>query len=185
MIDIGKATRKLFCGVALVGLGLATESHAATELEEREAIVGQVSALFLAEDFGALEQLSRRFRATESRTASGLWHLTLFYAGIKEAINDKQHSASIAAAYAGLEATTLKWADAFPDSPTARIVHAMVLVDRQKFAAAGLMPAGNEEFPHGLSIGYELWVANQSSDYYRRHLLLHELTHSFILHKSF
>lgn len=59
-------------------------------------------------------------------------------------------------------------------------VLAMLLDDRQKFAAAGLMPEGNAEFPHGLSIGYELWVANQSSDYYRRHLLLHELTHSFM-----
>jgi hypothetical protein len=59
-------------------------------------------------------------------------------------------------------------------------VLAMVLDDRQKFAAAGLMPDRNEEFPNGLAIGYELWVANQPSDYYRRHLLLHELTHSFM-----
>lgn len=59
-------------------------------------------------------------------------------------------------------------------------VLAMLLADREKFEAAGLMPRSNETFPHGLSIGYELWVANQSSDYYRRHLLLHELTHSFM-----
>lgn len=56
----------------------------------------------------------------------------------------------------------------------------MLLADREKFAAAGLMPRGNEEFPDGLSIGYELWVAEQPSDYYRRHLLLHELVHSFM-----
>lgn len=59
-------------------------------------------------------------------------------------------------------------------------VLAMVLSDRQKFAAAGLMPRDHQEFPYGLSIGYELWVADQPSDYYRRHLLLHELTHSFM-----
>jgi len=56
----------------------------------------------------------------------------------------------------------------------------MLLLDREKFAAAGLMPTGHEEFPDGLSIGYELWVADQPSDYYRRHLVLHELTHSFM-----
>lgn len=60
-------------------------------------------------------------------------------------------------------------------------VLAMLLVDRQKFAAAGLMPAGkHQDFPNGLSIGHELWVANQTSDYYRRHLLLHEVVHSFM-----
>ncbi len=59
-------------------------------------------------------------------------------------------------------------------------VLAMVLADRDKFQAAGLMPEGNEQFPDGLSIGYELWVADQPSEYYRRHLLLHELVHSFM-----
>lgn len=56
----------------------------------------------------------------------------------------------------------------------------MVIGDRAKFAAAGLMPEGEEEFRDGLSIGYELWIVDQPSDYYRRHLLLHELTHSFM-----
>ncbi len=59
-------------------------------------------------------------------------------------------------------------------------VLAMVLADRQRFAAAGLMPEGHQAFPDGLSMGYELWVADQPSDYYRRHLLLHELVHSFM-----
>ncbi len=55
-----------------------------------------------------------------------------------------------------------------------------VIVDRETFAAADLLPTRGEEFPDGLSIGYELWVAEQPSDYYRRHLLLHEMTHSFM-----
>lgn len=62
-------------------------------------------------------------------------------------------------------------------------VLAMVLTDRGRFAAAGLMPAGNAEFRDGLSMGYELWVADQPSDYYRRHLLVHELVHSFMATK--
>ncbi|QDU54862.1 hypothetical protein [Aeoliella mucimassa] len=59
-------------------------------------------------------------------------------------------------------------------------VLAMLIGHREKFDAAGLMPRGNEEFPNGLSIGYELWVNDQSSDYYRRHLLVHEVVHSFM-----
>lgn len=59
-------------------------------------------------------------------------------------------------------------------------VLAMVVGDRDKFAAAGLMPHLHDDFPDGLSMGYEVWVADQPSDYYRRHLLLHELVHSFM-----
>ena len=59
-------------------------------------------------------------------------------------------------------------------------VQAMLIKDREKFRAAGLMPEKGDEFPNGLSIGYEIWVMEQSSDYYRRHLLLHELVHSFM-----
>ena len=59
-------------------------------------------------------------------------------------------------------------------------VLAMVMQESQRFGAAGLLPAGEPEFPDGLSRGYELWVHEQPSDHYRRHLLLHELVHSFM-----
>ena len=59
-------------------------------------------------------------------------------------------------------------------------VLAVVVDDRQRMAAAGMMPSGREDFPDGVSMGYEFWVAEQSSDYYRRHLVVHELVHSFM-----
>ncbi len=59
-------------------------------------------------------------------------------------------------------------------------VLAMVMQDSTRFAAAGLLPEGEPEFPDGLSRGYELWIHEQSSDFYRRHLLIHEVTHSFM-----
>ncbi|TWT30247.1 hypothetical protein KOR34_48050 [Posidoniimonas corsicana] len=75
------------------------------------------------------------------------------------------------------------WAERF-DVPAAKAdawrVQGCLIGDREKFRAAGLLPAGGESFPHGLSKGYELWVMEQDSPYYRRHLLLHEGTHSFM-----
>lgn len=60
-------------------------------------------------------------------------------------------------------------------------VQAYLVRDKNRFIAAGLMPPKPyDAFPHGLSMGYELWVNDQDSDYYRRALLLHELTHSFM-----
>ena len=42
------------------------------------------------------------------------------------------------------------------------------------------MPTGDDKFLHGLSTGSDLWLYDQPSAYYRRHLLLHEGTHAFM-----
>lgn len=57
---------------------------------------------------------------------------------------------------------------------------ACIIQDRERFAALGLLPAENPEFINGYARGYELWLVEQPSDYYRRHLLLHEGTHAFM-----
>ncbi len=57
---------------------------------------------------------------------------------------------------------------------------AYIIADRRRFDALGLMPAGHDEFPNGISIGSELWLYDQPTAYYRRHLLLHEGTHVFM-----
>jgi hypothetical protein len=59
-------------------------------------------------------------------------------------------------------------------------VRAYLIGDRRPFDALGLMPAGRDEFPHGLSVGNEIWLHEQPTAYYRRHLLLHEGTHAFM-----
>jgi len=51
---------------------------------------------------------------------------------------------------------------------------------RGPFDALGLMPAENDEFAHGIAYGAELWLYEQPTAYYRRHLLLHEGVHAFM-----
>jgi len=57
---------------------------------------------------------------------------------------------------------------------------AFLMQDRERFAALGLLPEDNPDFVNGYARGYELWLVEQPSDYYRRHLLLHEGTHAFM-----
>lgn len=58
-----------------------------------------------------------------------------------------------------------------------------VMARKEAFAGTGLLPADLPPFLHGFHRGSELWLYEQPSDYYRRHLLLHEGTHGFM--KSF
>ncbi len=55
-----------------------------------------------------------------------------------------------------------------------------LMQDKTRFTTAGLLPAGLPSFLHGYQRGSELWLYEQPSDYYRRHLLLHEGTHGFM-----
>ncbi len=52
--------------------------------------------------------------------------------------------------------------------------------DRTRFQQAGYFPANLPPFVHGYQLGDQLWCMDQPSDYYRRHLLLHEGTHWFM-----
>ena len=75
------------------------------------------------------------------------------------------------------------WAEYFGIAPerTARWrMQGFLVEDRAKFAALGLLPETNPDFVNGYCQGRELWLAEQPSDYYRRHLLLHEGTHGFM-----
>jgi hypothetical protein len=55
-----------------------------------------------------------------------------------------------------------------------------LMKDKERFVRLGLMPGDLPSFPHGFSRNYELWLYEQPSDYYRRHLLIHEGTHGFM-----
>jgi hypothetical protein len=57
---------------------------------------------------------------------------------------------------------------------------AFLVADGRRFAALGLLPPGHEEFENGISIDSQMWLRDQPTDYYRRHLLLHEGTHTFM-----
>jgi hypothetical protein len=55
-----------------------------------------------------------------------------------------------------------------------------LIKDRERFEQAGLLPPDLPPFENGFCRNYELWLYEQPSVYYRRHLLLHEGTHGFM-----
>jgi hypothetical protein len=55
-----------------------------------------------------------------------------------------------------------------------------VIQDKERFLRCGLLPPDLPEFLHGFTRGSQLWLYEQPSGYYRRHLLLHEGTHAFM-----
>ncbi|MGQ9915239.1 MAG: hypothetical protein ACUVQQ_12930 [Thermogutta sp.] len=55
-----------------------------------------------------------------------------------------------------------------------------LIADRERFRKLGLLPPQLPPFANGYSLGDILWLYEQPSDYYRRHLLLHEGTHGFV-----
>jgi hypothetical protein len=65
------------------------------------------------------------------------------------------------------------------DLPDWRIT-AFLIKDKQPFASTGLLPDDLPKFAHGYSRGHQFWLYEQPTDYYRRHLLLHEGTHGFM-----
>jgi len=74
---------------------------------------------------------------------------------------------------------------AYFDVPVDRVgdwrVNAYVIKEKQRFQAAGLFPDNLPPFLNGFQRGSELWLYEQPSAYYRRHLLLHEGTHGFMM----
>jgi len=55
-----------------------------------------------------------------------------------------------------------------------------LMKDEAKFRAAGLLSDELPQFQFGYTRGDEIWWREQPSAYYRRHLMLHEGTHSFM-----
>jgi hypothetical protein len=56
-----------------------------------------------------------------------------------------------------------------------------LVVDRERFRAAGLLPPEIPEFVNGFCDRNRFWLLDQSNPAYRRHLLLHEGVHAFTL----
>jgi hypothetical protein len=56
-----------------------------------------------------------------------------------------------------------------------------LVVDRERFRTAGLLPPTIPDFAHGFCDRNRFWFVDQSNPDYRRHLLLHEGGHAFTL----
>ena len=127
-----KPLSKYACLIPALAFSLiiAGQAKAATELEQRAAIAASTLQSFLANDFDQLESVSRAYRTDRSRTASGLWNLSLFYAGIEEAIENQTKGQERDASFDAIEEKTRKWVQDFPDSPTGHIAHSLALIHR-------------------------------------------------------
>lgn len=68
-----------------------------------------------------------------------------------------------------------------PDRLDAWRAFGCLIVDRERFRAAGLLPDDVPEFVNGFCDRQRLWLADQSNPAYRRHLLLHEGVHAFTI----
>ncbi|MCA9220849.1 MAG: hypothetical protein KDA71_11005, partial [Planctomycetales bacterium] len=55
-----------------------------------------------------------------------------------------------------------------------------VMRDKSRFQRLGLLPASLPPFLHGYQQGPRLWLYEQETEFYRRHLFLHEGTHGFM-----
>ncbi len=72
------------------------------------------------------------------------------------------------------------WCKAFAISPRKASgwrAEVYLMRARERFTAAGFLPTTMPDFPYGFQWGNRLWVSEQATDYYNRHLLLHEGTH--------
>ena len=61
-------------------------------------------------------------------------------------------------------------------------VRACVIRNKANFNQRNLIPATVPNFPFGYALGSQIWVLAQQSEYYTRHLLLHEGVHSLAYH---
>jgi hypothetical protein len=55
-----------------------------------------------------------------------------------------------------------------------------LMADKTRIRNAGLLPDNLRPFLNGRHRGLEFWVNEQDTDFYRRHLVLHEFTHCFM-----
>jgi hypothetical protein len=123
---------------------------------------------------------TNRGLSSEEATAGGFQVLR---GGHIELILDRPIDREIAELPAVFDQAVDLWTEFFSVDP-ARVedwnVRACVMRERRRFTAAGLLPEEIPAFRHGYALGRKIWLDDQPTDYYRRHLLLHEGVHSFM-----
>lgn len=86
-----------------------------------------------------------------------------------------------------IKAANQFWEQYFGELPPAKDgsefgMTAFVMRDQQLYSDAGFLPQSALLGFHGRQIGAEFWMNDQTLDYYRRHLFVHEATHVFMRH---
>ncbi len=55
-----------------------------------------------------------------------------------------------------------------------------IMAARERFEACQLLPTAELTIKHGRHFNYRFWMFSPESEYYRRHLMLHEFVHCFM-----
>ncbi len=137
--------------------------------------VFQLSAACIAREFSPPRQVDERRAAAAGIRKIVSRHLRLY--------TDLPASDAVDSLPAVFDAAVPLWAKYFQVDPSSLRnwrMQGYLIEDRAKFAALELLPLEKPDFPNGFSNGYELWWMQQPSDYFCRHLMLHEGTHGFM-----
>jgi len=111
--------------------GVLSPASSTKPTETEDAYDGRISDLLVQEDFAQLEKIARENRNERSRLIGGVWKTFAFYTGLGTASDTGQQSAAF---YEQQIARAKKWIAAYPDSTTARVALAYLLLDYGAFA---------------------------------------------------
>ena len=126
------------------------------------------------EDFTRPMIDSRLVREAGLRKLSG-HHITI-YTDLPESVDLKDLPVV-------LDLAVDQWANYFhiqTDQLSDWALNGYLINDETRFVPSGLLPASLPKFTNGYQRGYEFWMREQPSAYYRRHLMLHEAAHAFM-----
>ena len=121
-----------------------------------------------------------RAGAGESDVAAGFRKLTGRHITL---VTDVPPSAEVDELPQAFDAAFPQWCEYFSLDPAEHAdwhVTGYLVKSKEHFQQAGYWRGNLPPFLNGFSTGKELWFYNQTSPYYRRHLLLHEGVHSFM-----
>jgi hypothetical protein len=97
----------------------------AAELELEESLKSHAAAFLRAGDFAQFDTVATHLRETSERTPAGTWKLSMFYNGVARAGSGDASDAAWARLEAGAEAYLAE----HPNSPTAVVLEAKVLIE--------------------------------------------------------
>lgn len=97
----------------------------AAELELEESLKSQAAALLRAGDFAQFDRVATQLRDSSERTPAGTWKLSMFYSGIWRAGSRDPNDP----AWTRLEAAAERYLAEHPNSPTAVVLEAKVLIE--------------------------------------------------------
>ena len=110
--------------LAFIALAVCIPVSAA-EFDLDESLKNQAAALLRAGNFAQFDRVATQLRDSSARTPAGTWKLSMFYSGVARAGGDEPD----APAWTRLEAGAEQYLREHPDSATAVVLDAKVLVE--------------------------------------------------------